>query len=143
MSFVKLIESGIMKFLISQNVDGLHRKSGISPANLAELHGNTYVEKCKVCHKEYLRDYEVRTNDHVHRHETGTRCDNAECNGELIDTIINFGENLDSDVINAGFNNGREADLCLCMGSSLRVTPAANIPVETKKNKGKLVIVNI
>ncbi|CAG9330416.1 unnamed protein product [Blepharisma stoltei] len=143
MCFVKLIEEGVMKFLVSQNVDGLHRKSGIHPSKLAELHGNIYVEKCKTCKKEYLRDYEVRTNGHVHSHETGNRCDNKECNGELIDTIINFHENLDSDVINAGFTNGRNADLCLCMGSSLRVTPAANIPLETKKRGGKLVIVNL
>ncbi len=39
MSFVKLMQEGMLKFLISQNCDGLHRKSGIPPENMAELHG--------------------------------------------------------------------------------------------------------
>lgn len=143
MSFVEMMNQGILKYIVSQNVDGLHRKSGIPPSKMAELHGNVYVEKCKTCSKEYLRDYETRTNSEVYRHETGNLCDNTECRGELCDNIINFGENLDAEVIRAGFRHGRKADLCLSMGSSLRVTPAAQIPYETAQRGGKLVIVNI
>ena len=46
--------------MISQNVDGLHRKSGILPEKIAELHGNTNIEICTTCKKEYLRDSRVR-----------------------------------------------------------------------------------
>jgi NAD-dependent SIR2 family protein deacetylase len=46
MAFVGLMEEGLLKFIISQNVDGLHRKSGISPEKITELHGNTNLELC-------------------------------------------------------------------------------------------------
>jgi NAD-dependent SIR2 family protein deacetylase len=46
MAFVSLIDAGLLKFVISQNVDGLHRKSGITPDMIAELHGNTNIDLC-------------------------------------------------------------------------------------------------
>lgn len=46
MAFVSLIDAGLLKFVISQNVDGLHRKSGIAPDMIAELHGNTNIDLC-------------------------------------------------------------------------------------------------
>ena len=143
MSLVALHEANKLKYLISQNVDGLHRKSGIPASKIAELHGNTYLETCKICRKDYLRDYETRSNGDVHRHETGRRCDNGECGGELCDSIINFGENLREEVVRAAFLEADMADLCLVLGSSLRVTPAAYVPRDVKRHGGKLVIVNL
>lgn len=143
MSYVKLAQEGVLKFLISQNVDGLHRKSGIPPDQLSEVHGNTNLEKCRRCSKEYMRDFRVRTAQKVHDHLTGRKCDDPACKGDLADTIINFGENLDDRILTAAFDNAARSDICLAMGSSLRVTPAADIPLETKRRGGKLVIVNI
>lgn len=143
MAFVKLMDEGRLKYVVSQNVDGLHRKSGIDPIKLGEVHGNTNLEKCKRCGKEYMRDFRVRTAQKVHDHDTGRKCDNPECKGDLKDTIINFGENLDDHILETSFHNGEIADVCLAMGSSLRVTPAANIPESTARNGGKLVIVNL
>ena len=60
MSLVSLMEQGLLKLLISQNFDGLHRKSGIPPENIAELHGNTNLEICTKCQREFLRDFRVR-----------------------------------------------------------------------------------
>jgi NAD-dependent SIR2 family protein deacetylase len=40
MSLVKLIEEGHLKHIISQNIDGLHRKSGVPADKISELHGN-------------------------------------------------------------------------------------------------------
>ena len=60
MAMVELTEREHLKFIVSQNVDGLHRKSGIPAANLSELHGNTNLEVCEECGREYMRDTRVR-----------------------------------------------------------------------------------
>jgi len=140
MSIYKLMEEGVLKFLVSQNIDGLHRKSGIPYEKLAELHGNRNLEKCGKCGKNYLRDYRTRTALAVHDHKTGRFCDDPKCGGELYDTIINFEENLPQRDMDLGFAHCGEADLCLALGSSLVVTPAADMPAMAAKH-GKLVIV--
>ena len=94
MAMVELAERGHLKYVVSQNVDGLHRKSGINPDMMSELHGNTNLEVCEQCGQEYMRDTRVRNAKGVKEHRTGRTCDNARCNGFLKDTIINFGENL-------------------------------------------------
>jgi len=143
MALIKLQEAGYLKFLISQNTDGLHRRSGFPIKNLAELHGNSNLEICRnpSCGKQFLRDYRVRTNRNVHGHETERKCEN--CGGTLYDTIINFGESLPEKELKAGWENARRADLCLSLGSSLRVTPAASMPEEVARHGGKHVIVNL
>ena len=143
MSLVELERKGLLKYLVSQNVDGLHRRSGFLPEKLAELHGNTNLEFCKKCGKQYLRDFRCRNSQNsVHEHKTIRKCDNSSCKGDLYDSIVNFGENLPEREINESFEHAEKADLCLAMGSSLRVTPAANIPQIVGK-KNDLVIVNI
>ena len=71
-------------------------------------------------------------------------CDNKECNGQLYDSIINFNENLKSEIIQGATQTGMNSDLMLCLGSSLRVSPANLIPVNMKMvSGGKYVIVNL
>lgn len=60
MAIVQLQREGKVRFTVSQNVDGLHRRSGLGPAQLAELHGNTNLETCGKCKRQYLRDFETR-----------------------------------------------------------------------------------
>ena len=96
MAIVKLHKESLVKFTVSQNVDGLHLRSGIPSQELAELHGNTNLEKCTTCGAKYLRDFNVRTARLVHDHKTGRFCDNPKCHGPLVDSIINFGESLPS-----------------------------------------------
>ena len=52
MTFVELMKRGHLKCVISQNTDGLHRKSGIHPDKLVELHGNVNLELCTKCGAE-------------------------------------------------------------------------------------------
>lgn len=143
MSLVALMEAGLLKHVISQNCDGLHRRSGIPAENLSEVHGNTNLEVCTKCKKEYMRDFRVRNAQHVHEHKTGRKCDDPSCRGALKDTIINFNENLDDEILERGELNGQSADLMLAMGSSLRIYPAAGMAQATAEQGGKLVIVNL
>jgi mono-ADP-ribosyltransferase sirtuin 6 len=65
------MRSGKLTYLVSQNVDGLHLRSGIPRASLAELHGNCFAERCHSCGSEYVRDFEVET---VGFKRTGRKC---------------------------------------------------------------------
>ena len=48
----KLEQNNYVHFVISQNIDGLHHRSGLALEKLAELHGNVYAEECEVCHTQ-------------------------------------------------------------------------------------------
>lgn len=144
MALKDLLDGGVLAGLVSQNTDGLHRKSGVDVGKFAELHGNTNRESCAVCGQEYLRDFRCRSAKGVKKHETGRTCSVPKCGGALRDTIINFGENLDEHQLDRGFELGRKSDLCLAMGSSLTVSPANSMAKAcTKQKGGRLVIVNL
>lgn len=143
MALAEMMERGLLKHCISQNVDGLHRKSGMPAEKLTEVHGNTNSEICKKCKNIYMRDFRTRNSQKTNTHDTGRKCDNKKCNGDLMDTIINFGENLREVDLDTGFNHGQSADVMLCIGSSLRVNPAAQMAEATANNGGKLVIINL
>jgi len=131
MAILKLLDEGYIKFLVSQNTDGLHRRSGVTPDKIAELHGNSNLEKCRKCSAQYLRDYITRST--TKDHKTGRYCN--KCGEELYDSIINFGESLPSRELNLAFEHGEKADFCLTLGSSLTVAPAASVPKKVgKKN---------
>jgi NAD-dependent SIR2 family protein deacetylase len=142
MALVQLQKEGLLKCVVSQNCDGLHRRSGLPKNALFELHGNSNVEKCTKCGHEYLRDFCVLTGLGL-LHYTGQHCDDGSCRGRLVDTVINFGESLPQDTVKASFDHAEKADLCMAMGSSLTVTPAANIPETVGERGQRLVVVNL
>jgi hypothetical protein len=110
---------------------------------LSELHGNSNLEICsnQSCGHQYLRDFHTRSAAAVHAHETGRNC--SLCGSMLHDSIINFGESLPQKALQLGFHHSYKADLCIALGSSLRVTPAADMPLEVAKRRQKLVIINL
>lgn len=142
MAIVELVKQGKMKHVISQNIDGLHRKSGVPAENLGELHGNTNLEICIKCGKDYMRDFRVRTANKAHEHITGRKCEQPNCGGDLKDTIINFGESLNPAIIGNSQMMAMQSDVMICMGSSMRVSPA-NMLAGVVGLMGSLVIINL
>ncbi|GAB1317011.1 protein acetyllysine N-acetyltransferase [Madurella fahalii] len=128
MALVELQNRGVLKYLVSQNCDGLHRKSGILPDKISELHGNSNREYCKDCGQEYIRDFRAVSTyqTSIHDHRTGRKC--ALCSGPLLDSIINFTEPLPPQALKSAFQHAKKADLCLVLGSSLTVSPANEVP---------------
>ena len=153
MALVTLYKKGYLKHVISTNVDGLHRRSGIPEEAMAELHGNIYREVCPVCHSEYLRAFDVRSNRGMSfistKRTTGRLCEKKNENGEhcclskLRDSIINFGENLPKATLAKAIENSKQADLTFVLGSSMRVSPACDLPSYSYRQGGKFSILNL
>ncbi|XP_066491869.1 NAD-dependent protein deacylase sirtuin-6 isoform X2 [Tiliqua scincoides] len=146
MALLELQRAGILQFLISQNVDGLHVRSGFPRDKLAELHGNMFVEECMKCGKQYVRDTVVGT---MGLKPTGRLCDVSKrrglrsCRGKLMDTILDWEDSLPDRDLNLSSEASRRADLSITLGTSLQIKPSGNLPLLTKKKGGKLVIVNL
>ncbi|XP_063575350.1 NAD-dependent protein deacylase sirtuin-6 isoform X6 [Pongo abelii] len=119
MALVQLERVGLLHFLVSQNVDGLHVRSGFPRDKLAELHGNMFVEECAKCKTQYVRDTVVGT---MGLKATGRLCTVAKARG---------------------LRACRNADLSITLGTSLQIRPSGNLPLATKRRGGRLVIVNL
>jgi len=117
-----------LSFLISQNVDNLHLKSGIKPEILAELHGNLTKVRCIEC------DFKM---DRV---EGEREC--PLCGGTLKSTVVNFGDSLPPKDLAESYKHSQKCDLFVVVGSSLVVYPAADMPAVALEAGAKLVIIN-
>jgi len=146
-AILELMEMGKLDYLISQNVDGLHAKSGIPFEKLAELHGNMYFMKCLSCNKKMLfeeagwdkskwgpgyRTHPVREDQPTCPH----------CEGRIISSIVNFGDPLPYDELQESMIRSQNSDVFFVIGSSLVVTPAANMPGIAKQTGAKLILLN-
>ncbi|PKA46333.1 NAD-dependent protein deacetylase SRT1 [Apostasia shenzhenica] len=140
MALVELERTGILKFVISQNVDSLHLRSGIPREKLAELHGNSFREFCPSCGAEYLRDFEVET---IGMKVTSRRCSDLKCRAKLKDTVLDWEDALPPKEMDPAEQHCKIADLVLCLGTSLQITPACNLPQKSLNGGGKIVIVNL
>ena len=146
-AIAELMEMGILDYLISQNVDGLHAKSGIPFDILAELHGNQYFMKCLDCGKKMTFEdagWDKRKwgpGYRTHRVRKGQpSC--PHCEGRLISSIVNFGDPLPYDELQESITRSQNSDVFFVIGSSLVVTPAANMPEIAKQNGAKLILLN-
>jgi len=145
MSLVGLMQAQKLRYIVSQNVDGLHLRSGIPRENLSELHGNIFTEECPKCRREYLRPFDTQG---MALKPTGRLCVYPQCGGALIDRICDWTSILPPDEFDRAVLHHRKAQLAICLGTSLRIRPAGNLPLRTtrkngKPEPGKLVIINL
>ena len=142
MAYVELMKRNYLKFLVSQNCDGLHLKSGIATDKIAELHGNSNCEACAKCGKIYYRKERVRGYEH-RTWLTGYFCTVPDCNGRLRCTTVAFSQSMPDICLNRAMEESQRCDLSLCMGTSMRVAPACNLPsMNVGKAWKKMVIVS-
>ena len=145
---VELQNLGLLKYVISQNVDGLHLMSRIKPELLAELHGNSNLMICLSCNKKMTYDkakWDRATFGNGYRTDpiksNQPKC--PFCKGRIISSVVNFGDPLPEIDYKNAFEHSEDADVYLIIGSSLVVFPAAELPRVALKNKAKLILINV
>lgn len=128
LAIVELQRLGKLAFLISQNVENLHLKSGIRPELIAELHGNITKLRCQSC--EFLMD------------NVGDVIPCPICGGHVASSVVSFGQSLPQHDLEDAYAHSKRADLFLAVGSTLTVTPAADMPHVALRAGARLVIIN-
>lgn len=135
-AIAKLVEMGKVTSVITQNVDNLHQDSGVPDDKVIEVHGNASYAKCLNCGKRYEYD------DLKPRYEADEDLTCLFCEGLLKSATISFGQAMPEKEMMFAEAEAVNADLCLVLGSSLVVYPAANIPLYAKQTGAKYVIIN-
>ena len=133
-SIAELERRGIVKALITQNIDGLHRRAGSTDP--IEVHGTLDVGECLRCRARISRDEMLARADDA---DDGVpRC--TECGFQIKSGVVLFGEQLPADAISRAFAASDAADVMLVVGSSLLVTPVSTLPDMVLRHGGALAI---
>ncbi|MBA5775799.1 NAD-dependent deacetylase [Stappia sp. F7233] len=132
----KLVRGGRFSCVITQNIDGLHQRSGLIDRQLVELHGNGTYASCLSCQKRHeLDDLKVEVDE-----GRAPRC--KACGGLLKAAVVSFGQAMPEIGLTRAAEETDSCDLFLVMGSSLQVQPAASLPLMAKRAGASLVIMN-
>ncbi|XP_014244422.1 NAD-dependent protein deacetylase Sirt6 [Cimex lectularius] len=145
MALLKLFQEGKIHYIISQNIDGLHLKSGLSRKYLAELHGNMFVEECGTCKRQFVLKSATTSvgKKNLNRPCLSTKVNGRRCRGKTYDTILDWEHNLPEKDLEMADYHSCVADLSICLGTTLQIVPSGNLPLSCKKQNGKLVICNL
>jgi NAD-dependent deacetylase len=136
-AMARLIETGKMSAIITQNVDGLHQASGVPDSKVIELHGNSTYATCLDCGERHELDDIKAT---FGKNETLPEC--VKCGGIVKTATISFGQAMPVVPMARAQEETMAADLFIVLGSSLVVYPAAAFPTMAKRNGAKLAIIN-
>jgi NAD-dependent protein deacetylase/lipoamidase len=135
-AIVALELAGKIVSVVTQNVDGLHRRAGTSPEVLVEVHGTDLLVECQSCHE---------TSDpapHFAHFRTTRRPPTCTCGGPLKSATISFGQSLRVTDLERAAAAAVKADLVLALGSTLSVYPAASIPLLAAERGTPYIIIN-
>lgn len=132
-----LEELGILKSVITQNIDTLHSRAG--SRNVHEVHGHLREATCIECFTVYPAESLIQ--DFLHdESKTVLRCE--KCGGVLKPNVILFGEQLPVRVLQAASRDTRQCDVMLIVGSSLEVYPVADLPRQARAGGARLILVD-
>jgi NAD-dependent deacetylase len=133
-ALVELERRGILTAVVTQNIDGLHRRAGTRA--LVEVHGSIDASSCVDCATR-VPLAEVRAR--MRRDERGIpRC---RCAAPLKPDVVLFGEQLPEGALERAYDLACGAGVLLCVGTSLEVHPIAQLPGVTRARGGRVAIV--
>jgi NAD-dependent deacetylase len=133
-ALARLESAGLLKSIITQNIDGLHQRAG--SGRVHEVHGHIREATCIRCCQTVSTDGLI-----------GPFLDSGEvprclCGGVLKPNVILFGEQLPAEAVAAARQDAAACDLMLVAGSSLEVAPVADIPSTDVGHGARVIIVN-
>lgn len=123
--------------VITQNIDGLHQKSGVPEDRVIELHGSTRKLRC-IPHGHIIDGDVIQAQ--LEQGDPDPRC--PECGGILRSDTVLFGESLPKDALEIAARVSAVTDVMVIVGSSLVVYPAAQLPQIAQKRGASLVIID-
>lgn len=130
-ALAELEKLGILKTLITQNIDDLHNKAG--SRRVLEIHGNIYKLRCIDCLSRFpLSGFNFS--------ELPPRC--PSCGGLVKSDTVMFGEPIPRDVLTRCLKEAERSDCMVVVGTSAVVYPAAALPLVVKRKGGVLIEVN-
>ena len=136
-AIASLVHRGLVTAVITQNIDGLHQKSGVPEHKVVELHGNSTYAKCIECEVPYPLEPILDT---FERDGTLPVCER--CGGHVKTATISFGQAMPPEAMRRAEAATAACDLFLAIGSSLVVYPAAGFPIQARRLGARLVILN-
>ena len=119
---------GLVKCVITQNIDGLHAAAGSKV--IYELHGSVNKVRCMECGTPSTR------RDFIDRNPC------PKCGGRLRPGVVLFGESLPEDALAASWNASETCGVFMVLGSSLQVSPANQMPSMAKRAGARVAICN-
>lgn len=137
MAIVRLHEAGRLAGVVTQNVDGLHYKSGLADDMVAELHGNVRNSHCMTCDATWETETVLKW---VEAGDEDPTC--PECGGIVKTDTIMFGEMLPEQEVRQAAMFLAVADAVLVLGSTVSVWPAADIVMRAATQSKPIVIIN-
>lgn len=138
-----LCQEGIIRHIVSQNVDGLFLKSNLDRKFISELHGNFYLDECTKCRYRFIRSQASQT---MRLQKSKNRCPRGEqaCKGFLRDTILDWESPVPFNELRVATRESKRSLLHICIGTSLQLKPSKDLVRKpTKSNKSKLVMINL
>lgn len=136
--FTDLFSKGQLSGLITQNIDGLHERSGLPKASIINLHGTSLEIICLDCEDIQPAAGFMET---LNLGQGSPRC--RKCAGLLKPNTISFGQSLRSEDLQKAEKLATDCDLMIAAGSTLIVHPAASFPLLAKERGAKLVILTL
>ncbi|RFA98113.1 NAD-dependent protein deacetylase [Pyrobaculum aerophilum] len=130
-AIAELEAMGMVRGVITQNVDGLHQRAG--SRLVVELHGSIWRARCVKCGSVYILDKPVE--------EVPPLC--RKCGGLLRPDVVWFGEPLPQEAWRAAVELASASDVLLVVGTSGVVYPAAYIPRIAKEAGARVVEINV
>lgn len=132
-AIAELQRRGIVKAVITQNIDRLHSRAG--SADVIEVHGSLDRGVCLRCEVTISLDELVARAD-----AAGDGVPRCACGFQMKTGVVQFGEPLPVEAIEAAYDHAQRADVILVVGSTLLVEPVSRLPQVVLDGGGRLAI---